>query len=83
MEPKLTEPFLGFTNTAEIWNSRACMIGIICTFVVELVNFWLIIFFFFFTIFQLNYDLKLAFLLFSDITQGYTADDWCGSGQRS
>ncbi|KAJ0979537.1 hypothetical protein J5N97_015011 [Dioscorea zingiberensis] len=37
VEPKLTEPFLGFTNTAEIWNSRACMIGIIGTFIVELI----------------------------------------------
>nr|XP_010920524.1 light-harvesting complex-like protein OHP1, chloroplastic isoform X1 [Elaeis guineensis] len=37
VEPKLTEPFLGFTKTAEIWNSRACMIGIIGTFIVELV----------------------------------------------
>ncbi|KAM0953503.1 hypothetical protein DsansV1_C01g0000701 [Dioscorea sansibarensis] len=38
VEPKLTEPFLGFTNTAEIWNSRACMIGIIGIFVVELIS---------------------------------------------
>ncbi|KAF3334004.1 high-light-induced protein [Carex littledalei] len=37
VEPKLTEPFLGFTNTAEIWNSRACMIGLIGTFIVELI----------------------------------------------
>ncbi|XP_020596087.1 light-harvesting complex-like protein OHP1, chloroplastic [Phalaenopsis equestris] len=37
IEPKLTEPFLGFTNTAEIWNSRACMIGIVGTFLVELI----------------------------------------------
>nr|CAD1819367.1 unnamed protein product [Ananas comosus var. bracteatus] len=38
VEPKLTEPFLGFTKTAEIWNSRAGMIGIIGTFIVELPN---------------------------------------------
>ncbi|KAK1312194.1 hypothetical protein QJS10_CPA07g00139 [Acorus calamus] len=37
VEPKLSEPFLGFTKTAEIWNSRACMIGIIGTFIVELI----------------------------------------------
>ncbi|XP_072959229.1 light-harvesting complex-like protein OHP1, chloroplastic [Typha angustifolia] len=37
VKPKLTEPFLGFTKTAEIWNSRACMIGIIGTFIVELI----------------------------------------------
>ncbi|OAY85647.1 High-light-induced protein, chloroplastic [Ananas comosus] len=37
VEPKLAEPFLGFTKTAEIWNSRAGMIGIIGTFIVELV----------------------------------------------
>ncbi|XP_077236887.1 one helix protein [Tasmannia lanceolata] len=35
--PKLTAPFLGFTTTAEIWNSRACMIGLIGTFFVELI----------------------------------------------
>lgn len=37
IQPKLSEPFLGFTETAEIWNSRACMIGLIGTFIVELV----------------------------------------------
>ncbi|CAO2170150.1 unnamed protein product [Urochloa humidicola] len=37
VQPKLSEPFLGFTETAEIWNSRACMIGLIGTFIVELV----------------------------------------------
>ncbi|KAG8085053.1 hypothetical protein GUJ93_ZPchr0010g8332 [Zizania palustris] len=36
-QPKLSEPFLGFTQTAEIWNSRACMSGLIGTFIVELV----------------------------------------------
>ncbi|OEL35860.1 High-light-induced protein, chloroplastic [Dichanthelium oligosanthes] len=36
VQPKLSEPFLGFTETAEIWNSRACMIGLIGTFIVEL-----------------------------------------------
>ncbi|KAH9324832.1 hypothetical protein KI387_005010, partial [Taxus chinensis] len=35
-EPKLPVSFLGFTRTAEIWNSRACMIGLIGTFIVEL-----------------------------------------------
>lgn len=38
VEPKLTAPFLGFTRTAEVWNSRACMIGIVGTFIVELVG---------------------------------------------
>ncbi|KAF8650547.1 hypothetical protein HU200_063922 [Digitaria exilis] len=37
VQPKLSEPFLGFTQTAEVWNSRACMIGLIGTFIVELV----------------------------------------------
>lgn len=37
MQPKLSEPFLGFTKIAEIWNSRACMIGLIGTFIVEMV----------------------------------------------
>ncbi|KAI9153291.1 hypothetical protein LWI28_008932 [Acer negundo] len=37
VEPKFQAPFLGFTNTAEIWNSRACMIGLIGTFIVELI----------------------------------------------
>ncbi|KAJ6742184.1 LIGHT-HARVESTING COMPLEX-LIKE PROTEIN OHP1 CHLOROPLASTIC [Salix viminalis] len=37
VEPKFQAPFLGFTRTAEIWNSRACMIGLIGVFVVELI----------------------------------------------
>lgn len=37
VEPKFKPPFLGFTKTAEIWNSRACMIGLIGTFIVELI----------------------------------------------
>ncbi|CAN1142625.1 Light-harvesting complex-like protein OHP1, chloroplastic [Linum perenne] len=37
VQPKLKAPFLGFTRTAEIWNSRACMIGLIGTFFVELI----------------------------------------------
>ncbi|XP_037454867.1 light-harvesting complex-like protein OHP1, chloroplastic [Triticum dicoccoides] len=36
-QPKLSEPFLGFTKTAEVWNSRACMMGLIGTFIVELI----------------------------------------------
>ncbi|KAG8376928.1 hypothetical protein BUALT_Bualt09G0115100 [Buddleja alternifolia] len=36
-EPKFQAPFLGFTKTAETWNSRACMIGLIGTFIVELI----------------------------------------------
>lgn len=36
-QPKFQAPFLGFTKTAEIWNSRACMVGLIGTFIVELV----------------------------------------------
>lgn len=38
VEPKFVPAFLGFTFTAEIWNSRACMIGLIGTFIVELVS---------------------------------------------
>ena len=38
VEPKFEPAFLGFTFTAEIWNSRACMIGLIGTFIVELVS---------------------------------------------
>ncbi|XP_044494794.1 light-harvesting complex-like protein OHP1, chloroplastic [Mangifera indica] len=37
VQPKFQAPFLGFTRTAEIWNSRACMIGLIGTFIVELI----------------------------------------------
>ncbi|TYI32900.1 hypothetical protein ES332_A04G094300v1 [Gossypium tomentosum] len=37
VEPKFKAPFLGLTRTAEIWNSRACMIGIIGIFIVELI----------------------------------------------
>ncbi|CAH8259875.1 unnamed protein product [Arabidopsis lyrata] len=36
-EPKFKPAFLGFTYTAEIWNSRACMIGLIGSFIVELI----------------------------------------------
>ncbi|KAL3531797.1 hypothetical protein ACH5RR_005318 [Cinchona calisaya] len=35
--PKFQPPFLGFTRTAEIWNSRTCMIGLIGIFIVELI----------------------------------------------
>lgn len=38
-EPEFKPAFLGFTYTAEIWNSRACMIGLIGSFIVELVSF--------------------------------------------
>ncbi|CAK8541709.1 unnamed protein product [Lathyrus sativus] len=37
VQPQFKRPFLGFTKTAEIWNSRACMIGLIGTFIVELI----------------------------------------------
>ncbi|CAK7342830.1 unnamed protein product [Dovyalis caffra] len=37
VEPKVQAPFLGFTRTAEIWNSRACMIGLVGIFIVELI----------------------------------------------
>ncbi|KAM7255064.1 hypothetical protein ACFE04_020305 [Oxalis oulophora] len=37
VEPNFEAPFLGFTKTAEVWNSRACMIGLIGTFIVELI----------------------------------------------
>lgn len=40
VEPKFRAPFLGFTKTAETWNSRACMIGLIGTFIVELVSYF-------------------------------------------
>ncbi|KAL4592310.1 hypothetical protein LXL04_005300 [Taraxacum kok-saghyz] len=36
-QPNFKAPFLGFTKTAEIWNSRACMMGLIGTFIVELI----------------------------------------------
>ncbi|KAK7256776.1 hypothetical protein RIF29_30252 [Crotalaria pallida] len=37
VQPQFKAPFLGFTKTAEVWNSRACMIGLIGTFIVELI----------------------------------------------
>ncbi|MED6136516.1 Light-harvesting complex-like protein ohp1, chloroplastic [Stylosanthes scabra] len=37
VQPQFQAPFLGFTRTAEIWNSRACMIGLIGVFIVEFV----------------------------------------------
>lgn len=45
MEPKFSPPFLGFTRTAEIWNSRACMIGLVGVFIIELVSFLSFLFF--------------------------------------
>ncbi|KAI9117392.1 hypothetical protein K1719_011558 [Acacia pycnantha] len=36
-QPQFKAPFLGFTKTAEIWNSSACMIRIIGVFTVELI----------------------------------------------
>ncbi|KAJ7524578.1 hypothetical protein O6H91_17G012300 [Diphasiastrum complanatum] len=36
-EPKLPAVFCGFTKNAEIWNSRAAMIGIVSIVIVELV----------------------------------------------
>lgn len=50
VEPQLKAPFAGFTKTAEIWNSRACMIGLIGTFIVELVKCL------FFSVFRVLYD---------------------------
>ncbi|XP_027350185.1 light-harvesting complex-like protein OHP1, chloroplastic [Abrus precatorius] len=37
VEPQFEAPLIGFTKTAEIWNSRACMIGIIGVFIVEFI----------------------------------------------
>ncbi|XP_045794335.1 light-harvesting complex-like protein OHP1, chloroplastic [Trifolium pratense] len=37
VQPQFKPPFLGFTKTAEVWNSRACMMGLIGTFIVELI----------------------------------------------
>ncbi|KAK6942987.1 hypothetical protein RJ641_028364 [Dillenia turbinata] len=37
VEPKFQAPFFGFTKTAEIWNSRVCMIGLTGIFIVELI----------------------------------------------
>ncbi|KMT17328.1 hypothetical protein BVRB_2g040200 [Beta vulgaris subsp. vulgaris] len=37
VEPKFKPAFLGFTTTAEVWNSRASMIGLIGVFIVELI----------------------------------------------
>ncbi|TKY65994.1 High-light-induced protein [Spatholobus suberectus] len=37
VQPQFKPPFLGFTRTAEIWNSRACMIGIIGVFIIEFI----------------------------------------------
>ncbi|KAL1546325.1 Light-harvesting complex-like protein ohp1, chloroplastic [Salvia divinorum] len=36
-QPKFEAPFLGFTRTAEVWNSRVCMIGLIGTVILELI----------------------------------------------
>lgn len=62
VEPKFVAPFLGFTRTAEIWNSRACMIGLIGTFIVELVKF------FFFLVFM------VWFLKIEEVSEVFLAD---------
>ncbi|GMN59570.1 hypothetical protein TIFTF001_028661 [Ficus carica] len=36
VQPKFKPPFAGFTRVAETWNSRACMIGLIGTFILEM-----------------------------------------------
>lgn len=38
MSDKLSEPKLGFTQFAEIWNGRLAMIGFIAAVVVELIT---------------------------------------------
>lgn len=63
VEPKFEPPFLGFTRTAEIWNSRACMIGLIGTFIVELVKFL-----FFFLVFM------VWFLKTEEVSEVFLAD---------
>nr|XP_048326398.1 light-harvesting complex-like protein OHP1, chloroplastic isoform X2 [Ziziphus jujuba var. spinosa] len=40
--PKFNPSFLGFTKTAEIWNPRACMIGLVGIFIVELAHIFLV-----------------------------------------
>eukprot|EP00475_Leptophrys_vorax_P011599 TRINITY_DN18161_c0_g1_i1.p2 TRINITY_DN18161_c0_g1~~TRINITY_DN18161_c0_g1_i1.p2 ORF type:complete len:115 (+),score=4.87 TRINITY_DN18161_c0_g1_i1:119-463(+) len=35
VEPKIPQPFLGFTQTAESWNSRAAMIGLFGVIILE------------------------------------------------
>ena len=37
-EPKLTSPLFGFTTNAEIWNSRAAMIGLFSCVILEAVS---------------------------------------------
>ncbi|KAG5553953.1 hypothetical protein RHGRI_011725 [Rhododendron griersonianum] len=73
VEPQFKAPFLGFTRTAEIWNSRACMIGLIGTFVVELIVYYLE---------SLTVVKGLRFC-FSDLKQGNTSIDWSGYWERS
>lgn len=38
VEPKLPAPFWGFTTNAEIWNSRAAMIGFFALLLLEAVS---------------------------------------------
>lgn len=38
LEPKLPAPFWGFTTNAEIWNSRAAMIGFFALLLLEIVR---------------------------------------------
>lgn len=61
VEPTFKAPFLGFTRTAEIWNSRACMIGLIGVFIVELVS---IIFSFLGVLLSFNWECRKIAELF-------------------
>lgn len=91
MEPKFEAPFLGFTATAEIWNSRVCMIGLVGIFVIELVSF---IYLYWCVWVGVNNipDGKLYVIIFlanfgglmvADIPQRHTTDDWGRCGERT
>lgn len=82
VQPKSQPAFLGFTQTAEIWNSRACMIGLIGTFIVELVSFLHKMGFCINDVRQTNKQ-KLNHFRFTDSEQGNTRVDRCGDWERA
>lgn len=88
VEPKFQAPFLGFTRTAEIWNSRACMIGLIGTFIVELVNSYSVLVFMVWycewrKLRKVLFLTDMFFRKFADTEQGNTTADWSGNWKRS
>lgn len=80
-EPEFKPAFLGFTYTAEIWNSRACMIGLIGSFIVELVSSNSYGSYYIYSEYLLKQSCLFHFL--PDSQQRNTRADWCWNWKRA